>query len=487
MTGGVLMEDPIGFLRYPREEADKQFADTRLRHWHEYEQTMPDRRAVVQARRCMDCGTPSCHSYCPVHNLIPDWNTLVNEGDWYRAYQQLESTNNFPEFTGRICSAPCETACTLSISSRPVTIRCIELAIVEHAWQSDWITPQRHQQRLFKRIAVIGSGPAGLACAQQLTRAGYRVTVYEKADRIGGLLRYGIPDFRLEKTVLERRLAQLHAEGVRFRTGVHVGTNLDIDELRRSAHAVVLACGAQQPRDMHVPGRDLGGVYFAMDYLRQQNRRVAGDFVSSESAIDAAGKEVVVIGGGDTGGDCVGTAIRQGASQVTWIQYHACPPAHVDKLLYWPGPAPERCKSDHDEEGCRHIWAFDTVAFAGKAGQVSGLRLQRLRWRKCADGAWEKHHLPGQLRHLSAQLVLLALGFARPDHTGLFPQLAVDPDEGGTRALQEADYRTSRKGVFCCGDARRGQSLVVWAIREGRQCARAIDCWLSGDSVLPQV
>jgi len=353
-----------------------------------------------------------------------------------------------------------------------VTIRSIELAVVERAWQSGWIRPQPNRQPLFQRVAIIGSGPAGLACAQQLVRAGYRVTVYEKADRIGGLLRYGIPDFRLEKPVLERRLAQLHAEGVRFRTGVHVESNPDMDELRRSAHAVVLACGSEQPRDLHVPGRSLGGIHFAMDYLRQQNRRVAGDFISSESAINAAGKQVAVIGGGDTGGDCVGTAIRQGASQVTQIQYHACPPAHVDNLLYWPEPVPERCKSDHDEEGCKHIWAFDTVAFEGQSGQVDGLRLQKLRWVRHASGCWEKYHLPGQVRHLPVQLVLLALGYTHPDSAGL---------------TQQRRYMTSKKGVFCCGDARRGQSLVVWAIREGWQCARAIDCWLFGESTLPLV
>jgi glutamate synthase (NADPH/NADH) small chain len=466
------MEDPIGFLRYRREEAGKQFAGARVRHWHEYEQTMPDGQASRQARRCMDCGTPYCHSHCPVHNLIPDWNALVNDDDWRLAWEQLESTNNFPEFTGRICNAPCETACTLSIRSRPVTIRSIELAVVEHAWQSGWIRPRRNRQRLFKRVAIVGSGPAGLACAQQLARAGYRVTVYEKADRVGGLLRYGIPDFRLEKPVLERRLAQLHAEGVRFRTGVHVGSNLDIDELRRTSHAVVLACGSEQPRDILMPGRSLGGIHFAMDYLRQQNRRIAGDFVSSETAINAAGKQVAVIGGGDTGGDCVGTAIRQGACQVTQIQYHECPPAHLDNLLYWPEPVPARCKSDHDEEGCKHIWAFDTCAFEGKSGQVCGLLLQKLRWVRRSNGCWEKYHLPGQVRRIPVQLVLLALGYVRPEHA---------------RLVQQKDYMTSKKGVFCCGDARRGQSLVVWAIREGRQCARAIDCWLSGDSSLPLV
>lgn len=481
------MEDLTGFLRYQRKEAGKQHVGVRVRHWHEYEQTMPAVQAFVQARRCMDCGTPYCHSYCPVHNLIPDWNVLVSNDDWRRAWEQLESTNNFPEFTGRICGAPCEQACTLSIRSRPVTIRSIELAIAEHAWRSGWVRPRRNKQPLFRRVAIIGSGPAGLACAQQLARLGYQVTVYEKADRIGGLLRYGIPDFRLDKKILDRRLAQLHAEGIRFRSGVHVGLDLDINELRRSAHAVVLACGSEQPHKIQVPDCSLNGVHFAMDYLRQQNRRIAGDIVSSESAINAAGKQVTVIGGGDTGSDCVGTAIRQGARQVTQIQYHECPPAHVDNLLYWPGPVPERHKSDHDDEGCKHIWAYDTTAIEGQGGQVSALLLQKLRWVRRTDGGWEKYHLPGQLRRHPAQLVLLALGFAHTSHTGLVQQLSIGLDAGGNIAAQDDDYKTGSKGVFCCGDARRGQSLVVWAIREGRQCARAVDCWLSGDSVLPLV
>jgi glutamate synthase (NADPH/NADH) small chain len=312
---------------------------------------MPEGQAYCQARRCMDCGTPWCHHYCPVHNLIPDWNALVTDADWHAAWLQLESTNNFPEFTGRVCSAPCESACTLSIGSRPVTIRSIELAIAERAWQAGWIRPQRSRRRLFKRVAIIGSGPAGLACAQQLARAGYHVTVYEKADRIGGLLRYGIPDFRLEKTVLDRRLEQLEAEGVRFRTGMHVGIDPGIGELRRSGHAVVLACGAEQPRDLAVPGRSLAGVHFALDYLSLQNRRVAGDPIDPRCDIDAAGKAVAVIGGGDTGADCVGTAIRQGARQVVQIQYHERPPAHLDHLNYWPLRVPEWHASDHDEEG----------------------------------------------------------------------------------------------------------------------------------------
>lgn len=481
------MEDLTGFMRYQRLDAGKQFARARVRHWHEYEQIMPVTQANTQARRCMDCGTPHCHRYCPVHNLIPDWNSLVNEDDWRTAWQQLESTNNFPEFTGRICGAPCEDACTLSIRSRAVTIRSIELAIIEHAWESGWIKPQPALRKLFKQVAIIGSGPAGLACAQQLARAGYGVTVYEKSNRVGGLLRYGIPDFRLEKSVLDRRLAQLHAEGVRFRSGVHVGSDLDFATLQRNSHAVVLACGAEQARTMDVPGRPLRGIHYAMEYLAQQNRCVAGDFISHDSAIDAGGKQVVVIGGGDTGSDCVGTAIRQGARRVTQIQYHERPPAHVDNLRYWPQPVPEWHAGDHDDEGCQHIWAWDTVAFAGQGGRVAHLVLQKLYWEKSADGRWQKHHLPGRIRHLPAQLVLLAMGYAHPVHAGLLQQLPPCLDSCGNIDASEDNYLTRVNGVFACGDARRGQSLVVWAIREGRQCARAVDGWLSGDSQLPAV
>jgi len=484
------MEDPVGFMRYRRHEAGKQHARARVRHWHEYEQIMPLTHATVQSRRCMDCGTPHCHAYCPVHNLIPDWNSLVSEDDWHAAWQQLESTNNFPEFTGRVCTAPCEDACTLSIRSRAVTIRSIELAIVEHAWQSGWIRPQPACRKLFKRVAVIGSGPAGLACAQQLVRAGYRVTVYEKANRAGGLLRYGIPDFRLEKSALERRLAQLHAEGVRFRTGIHVGQDLEFEALHRNSHAVVLACGSEQPRSLDVPGCSLGGIHFAMDYLMQQNRRVAGDYVSHELEIDAGGKQVAVIGGGDTGSDCVGTAIRQGARQVMQVQYHDRPPDHVDNLCYWPGLVPEWHANDHDDEGCQHVWAYDTVAFTRHSAlvdQVDGLTLQKLRWVKGDNDCWEKHYLPGHIRHLPAQLVLLAMGYDHPVHAGLLQQVPAGLDHCGNIDAPEETYMTDVDGVFACGDARRGQSLVVWAIREGRQCAAAVDHWLSGDSLLPVV
>lgn len=478
------MVDLKGFLHFPRVDAGKQFAATRVHHWHEYEQTMPVAQAGTQAKRCMDCGTPCCHSHCPVHNLIPDWNLLVSESDWAAAWQQLESTNNFPEFTGRLCSAPCESACTLSIRSKPVTIRAIELSIIEHAWRAGWVRPQASRHRRFKRVAIIGSGPSGLACAQQLVRCGYPVTVYEQADRPGGLLRYGIPDFRLEKHVLDRRLSQMRAEGVRFHTGVRIDA-LAFSELRRRAHAVVLACGAEQARELDVSGRYLQGIYPAMSYLEQQNRRIAGDGIEALQRIDARDKVVAVIGGGDTGDDCVGTAIRQGARAVYQIQYHDCPPQHVDNLLYWPGPVPEWHEGDHDEEGCRHIWGYDTIAFDGSNGSVNSLTLQRLHWSREADGKWEKQYLAGQTRTLDVQLVLLAMGYQHVCHNGLVSQAGLQLDRCGNISANSDDYATSLPGVYACGDARRGQSLVVWAIREGRQCAHAVDLALSGDSELP--
>lgn len=481
------MEDHTGFMRIPRVEAGKQFPGMRVRHWHEYEKIMPQGQACDQALRCMDCGTPGCHAYCPVHNLIPDWNLLVSEADWRAAWEQLSSTNNFPEFTGRVCSAPCEHACTLAINSRPVTIRSIELAIVEHAWRAGWIRPQRARRRLFRRVAIIGSGPAGLACAQQLVRRGYQVSVYEKADRAGGLLRYGIPDFRLEKAVLDRRLAQLAAEGVRFRTGVHVGRDLDVRELQRNVHAVVVATGAEQPRDLNVPGRTLQGIHYALDFLIRQNRRVAGIEVDPAQAISATGCNVVVIGGGDTGSDCVGTAIRQGARKVIQIQYHACPPPQPDRLLYWPQPVPGWRVSDHDAEGCQYLWGCNTIRFEGQGGRVRRVVLQPLCWQYSGDGVLQKSPAAGPLRYLAADLVLLAMGYAHTRHAGLLQELALDLDARGNIAAAERSFTTSTAGVFACGDSRRGQSLVVWAIREGRQCARAVDTYLSGDSVLPEV
>lgn len=481
------MDDPDGFLRYPRQEADKAAVSERIRYWREYVRVMPDRQAVRQANRCMDCGTPYCHRFCPVHNLIPEWNSLVFNAHWSRAYQQLDSTNNFPELTGRLCPAPCEDACTLSLADHPVTIKSVELAVAERAWQKGWVRPKPSKRKLGKRVAVIGSGPAGLACAQQLVRVGYAVTVFEKADRIGGLLRYGIPDFRLEKSVLDRRLAQLEAEGVNFRAGIHVGEAMAASELNSMFDAVVLACGSEQARVVDVPGRELKGIHFAMHYLEQQNRRTAGDAIDPQAAICAKDKDVVVIGGGDTGRDCTGTAIRQGARQVTQIQYHERPPLRADILRYWPRPDPVLKKTDTDAEGGKRIWGWETVAFDGQDGCVEAVSLQRLRWIKRSDGSWEKRRINTQPRKLAAQLVLLAIGFSHPVHRGLIEQMPIALDTRGNVSASDNDYQTTVTGVFACGDMRRGQSLLVWAIREGRQCACAVDTYLSGVSVLPRV
>ncbi len=481
------MHDLRGFLRCPREEATKEHPKVRIRHWGEYVDVMPENQAARQANRCMDCGTPYCHHYCPVHNIIPEWNTLVESRDWRHAYDQLDTTNSFPEITGRLCPAPCENACTLSLAQFPVTIKNIELAVAEHAWSSGWVQPQPSVHKRNQRVSVIGSGPAGLACAQQLARAGYKVTVFEKGDRIGGLLRYGIPDFRLDKRIVDRRLQQLEAEGVTFRTGVHVGISMAVPELQQSSDAMVLACGSAQPREVVVPGRELRGIHYALDFLSQQNRRVAGDEIAPASEIDARDKSVVVIGGGDTGSDCLGTAIRQGAKVVTQVQYHDRPSKDADVLEHWPKPVPQAGETDTEAEGAERIWGWDTCSFEGSDGGINRVSMQRLLWIQQADGSWSKQPLPGQRLQMPAGLVLLAMGYAHPVHAGLLEYLRVAFDRRGNVAANEQDYQTSVRGVFACGDVRRGQSLVVWAIREGRQCARAVDIWLSGSSDLPGI
>ena len=479
------MDKHRGFLQYTREESGKEHVSERVQHWREYVQFMPDEQLARQARRCMDCGTPYCHYHCPVHNLIPEWHALVSDAQWHHAFKQLESAINFPEFTGRLCPAPCEDACTLKLSAAPVTIRSIELAVVEHAWKSGWVRPRQILRHHSMKVAIIGSGPAGLACAQQMARAGYQVTVYEKSDRIGGLLRYGIPDFRLEKSIVDRRLAQLKAEGVNFQTGAYVGKNLPVDQLH--CDAIVLACGSEHPRDTTVTGRELNGIHYAKIYLAQQNHRIAGDHVEPVDEILANGKDVIVIGGGDTGADCVGTAFRQGAKSVTQIQYHDRPPSQVNILEHWPKPVPEFRMNDQDEEGLVRIWGWDTIGFEGESDWVKGVVMQRLRWSMEPDGKWLKYPLPGEIRRRPAQLVLLAMGYAHPRHDGPVRQLDIDLDTNGNVAANDDEYKTTSPGVFACGDMRRGQSLVVWAIREGRQCARSVDIWLSGNSDLPKV
>jgi len=479
------------FLHVPRVAPGRERPHRRIRHWREYEALLSDSHSGEQAARCMDCGVPWCHGYCPVHNQIPEWNALVSEADWRAAWEQLESTNNFPEFTGRLCPAPCEDACTLRLSGAPVTIRAIELAIIEHAWEAGWVRPQarsRGDDTRAGQIAVVGSGPAGLACAQQLVRAGHTVTVFEAAEHAGGLLRYGIPDFRLEKWVLNRRLEQLRAEGVRFRTGVRVGADHDAAQLRDAHDALILACGSSVPRDLDVPGRRLHGIHFALEYLSRQNRRHTEVQPDPAAGIDARDLDVVVIGGGDTGADCVGTAIRQGARSVRQIQYHAAPPHHGDLLMHWPERVPELTPNDHDAEGNQRLWGWDTLAFDGRKGRVEAVILQRLHWWRGADGRWQREPVVGQTRRLAAQLVLIAIGYRHPAHGDAIAQLDLVLDRRGNVAANDRDYRTSADEVYACGDARRGQSLIVWAIREGRQCAEAVDRRLrGGHSDLPRL
>ncbi|MDE2178597.1 MAG: glutamate synthase subunit beta [Xanthomonadaceae bacterium] len=473
-----------GFLEYPRQDESPEAPATRVRHWHEFIPALADATARTQAARCMDCGIPFCHSGCPVHNLIPDFSDLVWSDRWREALETLHATNNFPEFTGRVCPAPCEAACTLGIRQAPVSIKSLEHAIIDKGWALGWVRPQPAATRSGQRAAIVGSGPAGLAAAQQLARAGHAVTVFERNERPGGLLRYGIPDFKLEKSHIDRRVAQLEAEGVAFRCGVEVGAD-DVATLRSDFDAVLLAIGAEQPRDLPLPGRELEGVHFAMEFLPLQNRRNAGDAVVTMRS--ATGKRVVVIGGGDTGSDCVGTCNRQGARSVTQFELLAQPPAQENKPLVWPyWPIKLRTSSSH-EEGCARDWAVATRAFLPGSGtdaqRVRALRACRVEWhdgrmREVADSDFV----------IEADLVLLALGFAHPQ-AQLLAAFGVERDaRGNARAstLAADGYLTSTPRVFAAGDVRRGQSLVVWAIREGRQAAHAIDTLLRGRSDLPR-
>jgi glutamate synthase (NADPH/NADH) small chain len=482
-----------GFLEHKRVAEAYEAKEARKQHYREFIPRLTDAAAAIQGARCMDCGIPFCMNGCPVNNIIPDWNDLVYRQDWRGAIETLHSTNNFPEFTGRICPAPCEEACVLRINDDAVGIKSIEHAIVDKAWEEGWVKPQPAARRTGKRVAVVGSGPAGLACAQQLARAGHAVTVFEKSDRIGGLLRYGIPDFKMEKWLIDRRLQQMEAEGVTFRAGVRVGRqpagrgvldwaveSVSAGELLGAFDAVVLAAGAEQPRDLPVPGRALGGIHFAMEFLPLQNKRVAGDQGVPE--LWATGKHVVIIGGGDTGSDCVGTSNRHGAASVTQLELLPMPP-DVDRNPVWPyWPVRLRTSSSH-EEGVDRDWAVATKEFLGEDGKVKSLKAVRLEWR---DGRMKE--VPGSEFLLPAELVLLAMGFVSPVES-LLEEFGVERDaRGNARAATEGpgSYATSAAKVFAAGDARRGQSLVVWAIREGRQCARAVDEFLTGRSDLPR-
>ena len=480
------MGKPTGFLEIERHDRVYAPVAERLKHYREFVQPLPEDELKRQGARCMDCGVPYCHEGCPVDNIIPDWNDLVYRGDWRQAIQVLHSTNNFPEFTGRVCPAPCEASCTLNIRDVPVTIKTIECEIVDRAWAEGWIEPDVPRHRTFKRIAVVGSGPSGLACAQQLARAGHDVAVFEKNERIGGLLRYGIPDFKMEKRLIDRRMAQMQAEGVEFHPNIHVGTTTPARAFEKDYDAVVLAIGSETPRDLKVEGRELDGVHFAMDFLGQQNRRVSGEFIADNRPILAAGKRVLVIGGGDTGSDCIGTSTRQGAKSILQVEILPKPPAKETKELTWPDwPTKLRTSSSH-EEGCEREWAVSAKRVEGKNGAVTGIVFARTEWAKDANGRAIPHEIPNSEFTVEADLVLLAMGFVHPVHDGLVRDMKLALDERGNVRANVADYRTSRPKVFACGDARRGQSLVVWAIREGRQCARAVDESLMGASELPR-
>ena len=478
------MGKETGFLELDRQ--DRTYADPseRLGHYREFVIPHSEDGLRKQASRCMNCGIPYCHNGCPVNNLIPDWNHLVYEDDWREALENLHSTNNFPEFTGRVCPAPCEASCTLNIVDQPVTIKSIECAIVDRGWKEGWIAPAVPLRQTGKRIAVVGSGPAGLACAQQLARVGHSVTVFEKSDRLGGLLRYGIPDFKMEKHLINRRAVQMEAEGVTFRTSTEVGVDVSIKSLRENFDAIVLAGGAENARPLQIPGAELPGVRLAMEFLTQQNKRNAGDAeerAAPRGTLSAAGKDVIVIGGGDTGSDCVGTSNRQGARSVTQIEIMPKPPEREDKALTWPHwPMKLRTSSSH-EEGVDRDWAVLTKEVVGQNGVVTGLKCARLEW----EGN-RMQEVPGSEFVLPADLILLAMGFVGPKRTGMIEQSGVALTDRGNVAADTDSYQTSEATVFACGDMRRGQSLVVWAIREGRQTAHAVDRMLMGTTELPR-
>lgn len=483
------MGKDTGFLELDRRERDYLDPKERLNNYREFVVQPSDDALAGQASRCMDCGIPYCHNGCPVNNMIPDWNHLVYENDWRNALDVLHSTNNFPEFTGRICPAPCEASCTLNIVDQPVTIKSIECAIIDRGFKEGWVEPQIPSQKTGKSVAVVGSGPAGLACAQQLARAGHSVTVFEKSDRIGGLLRYGIPDFKMEKHLINRRAVQMEAEGVEFRTSKEVGVDISFQSLKENFDAVVLSGGAEDARPLSIPGAEMSGVRLAMEFLTQQNKRNAGDNeerAAPRGSLLATGKHVVVIGGGDTGSDCVGTSNRQGAASVTQLEIMPKPPEKEDKALTWPDwPLKLRTSSSH-EEGADRDWAVLTKRVIEDGETVTGLECAKVEWVADENGRGQMREIVGSEFTLKADLILLAMGFLGPKKKGMLEQAGVTLTGRGNIEANEEDYATSEAGVFACGDMRRGQSLVVWAIREGRQCAASVDEALMGASELPR-
>ena len=467
-----------GFLEFERSDRDYEPVEERIQHWREFVLPLPDEENTKQAARCMDCGIPYCHTGCPVNNQIPDWNDLVYRGNWQEAARNLHTTNNFPEVTGRVCPAPCEASCTLNLDDNPVAIKTIECAIADRAFEQGWIKPEPPSVKTGKKVAIVGSGPAGMACAQQLARTGHDVHVFEKYAKAGGLLRYGIPDFKMEKYHVDRRVAQMDMEGVTFHYGTHIGVNVPAEDLLNDFDAVVLAGGAEKARDLPIPGRELEGIHFAMEFLPQQNRRVSGEPQDTGAPILAGGKHVVVIGGGYTGSDCIGTSFRQGAASVTNFEIMPQPPEIENKMLTWPDwPLKLRTSSSH-EEGAERDFAVLTTKFSGENGKVKKLHCVRV------DGKIKP--IPGTEFELDADLVLLAMGFVHPVHEGMIKSLGLELDQRGNVKADVLAYQSSNPKVFAAGDMRRGQSLVVWAIREGRQAAHSVDKYLMGSTTLPR-